>query len=86
MPTYTYKCEKCDFVFDEFHGMNETIDKCRDCGAAAKRLVSGSSNIQKRHNFRKKKAGHLVKQYIKDVKEEVKHEKKRILEQEYKSK
>ena len=86
MPTYTYRCEKRDCVFDQFHGMNESIDTCGDCGSPVKRVVSNSSNVRRLPNFGKKKAGSLVKQYIKDVKEEIKHEKKRILEREYETK
>ena len=33
MPTYDYRCEKCDHVFELFHGMTETPEiECPECG------------------------------------------------------
>lgn len=31
MPTYIYKCEKCNNTFKAFHGMNDTLTECLDC-------------------------------------------------------
>jgi len=32
MPTYTYKCDKCEIEWDEFHGMNDPPPKeCPEC-------------------------------------------------------
>ena len=83
MPTYTYRCEKCDLTFEEFHSMSEVLEKCHKCNSSVERVVSKNINIKKNHNFSRKKPGNVVKQYIKDVKEEIKQEKKRILTQEY---
>lgn len=35
MPTYTYKCEKCDLVFEHFHAMSETLEHCVTCNPPA---------------------------------------------------
>jgi len=83
MPTYCYRCDKCEVTFEEFHGMSETVDTCRECGSAVKRVLSRTFNIKKNNNFGKKKPGALVKQYIKDTKEELRQEKKRITTQEF---
>jgi hypothetical protein len=63
--------------------MSETVDTCRECGSAVKRVLSRTLNIKKNNNFGKKKPGTLVKQYIKDAKEELRQEKERIVKQEF---
>ena len=83
MPTYCYKCEKCNVTFEEFHGMTESVDACRHCGSPVSRVIPRTLNIKKNKNFKKKKPGTLVKQYIKDTKKELQREKKRILTQEF---
>jgi putative FmdB family regulatory protein len=44
MPTYEYFCNNCG-VFEEFHGINQKLDKCPKCGAEVRRLISRNSNI-----------------------------------------
>jgi putative FmdB family regulatory protein len=44
MPTYEYFCSKCG-VFEKFHGINQTLDKCPKCGSNVRRLISQNSNI-----------------------------------------
>ena len=62
--------------------MSETVDKCIECEASVRRCLTRKSNIYKNDRFGQKKPGEVVKQYIEDIKEEVKKEKKRILSQE----
>ena len=31
MPTYIYKCDKCDNTFKTFHGMNDVLTEGVDC-------------------------------------------------------
>jgi len=66
--------------------MSETVDKCGKCEGPVERILSSPFNIKKNNNFGKKRPGNIVKQYIKDVKKEIKQEKHRILTQEYKPK
>jgi len=86
MPTYIYRCNDCELTFEEFHLMSETVEKCEKCGNPVKRVLSNTFNVRKGKNFRGKKPGNVVKQYIKDVKEEIKQEKERIITQEYEAK
>ncbi|HYH05018.1 MAG TPA: FmdB family zinc ribbon protein [Bacillota bacterium] len=44
MPTYEYLCSNCG-VFEEFHGMNQTLEKCPRCNGEVRRLISQNSNI-----------------------------------------
>jgi putative FmdB family regulatory protein len=45
MPTYEYKCDKCDHVLEVEHSINATHKfKCPECGhKSAQRLISCSS-------------------------------------------
>lgn len=52
MPTYSYRCTKCEKVFDAFHSMNCTSTQyCPECGAAGNKLMSASSVIFKGSGF-----------------------------------
>lgn len=31
MPTYIYKCNKCESSFKAHHGMNDVLSECLDC-------------------------------------------------------
>ena len=86
MPTYRYECEGCALIFEKFHLMSETLERCEKCNSSVKRLVTSTFNINKNKNLGTKKPGNIVNQYIKDVKEEIKQEKKRISTQEYEKK
>lgn len=46
MPTYDYKCEKCNTEFEEFQSMSdEPIATCPKCKAKAKRQFSAGAGI-----------------------------------------
>ena len=46
MPTYDYKCPKCDKVQERFHGMNEIPTViCEQCPAVMIRMVGAGSGI-----------------------------------------
>lgn len=46
MPTYDYKCKKCNNTFEIFHKMSESPKiKCPKCGSIAERILSYNSNI-----------------------------------------
>ena len=46
MPTYAYRCPKCEHTFEEFHGIKDTKPrKCPECGARAVRVPSGGAGL-----------------------------------------
>ncbi len=46
MPTYDYKCKKCEHIFETFHGMSEEpAVECPSCGGAMKRLIGGGLGV-----------------------------------------
>ncbi len=54
MPTYSYKCKKCGFVFDVFKRINDTSEeKCPKCGGPSKKIITSGDGgiIFKGHGF-----------------------------------
>ena len=46
MPTYDYKCPKCETVFEVVHKMSARhVAKCPKCGTRAERQLSGGHGI-----------------------------------------
>ena len=47
MPNYDYKCMKCEYIFERFHGINEEISfSCPECTSTkVERQISGGSGI-----------------------------------------
>ena len=46
MPTYDYKCEKCDHIFEHFQAMSDApLTKCAKCDGKIRRLVGGGSGL-----------------------------------------
>ena len=82
MPRYVYRCRQCDHVFTKTHSMSEKLKDCLACEAVDSLFRIPSSTIRK--VSKKKKVGEVVKQHIKDTKEEVKKEKEKMRKQEFK--
>jgi len=46
MPTYDYKCENCDHMFEYFQAMSDIpLKECPECTGKIRRLVSGGSGL-----------------------------------------
>jgi len=46
VPTYEYKCNKCEEAFEYFQKMSEDpLRECPVCGGELKRLISGGAGI-----------------------------------------
>ncbi len=46
MPTYDYKCEKCERTFEYFQSMSDdTLTVCKECNGSLKRLIGGGLGI-----------------------------------------
>ena len=46
MPTYDYKCTKCQYTFEHFQSMSEEpLLECPKCSNTLRRLISGGTGI-----------------------------------------
>ncbi len=46
MPTYVYRCRKCEHRFELFHSMtDETVKRCPECRARADRVPAAGAGI-----------------------------------------
>ena len=69
MPTYEYKCEECEKVFDVLQKLNsDPVETCIDCGGKVEKLISASS-------FQFKGSGWYVTDYKKKDSDKDKHKK-----------
>ena len=65
MPTYDYKCEKCDHTFEESLKIVDrrapTESPCSECGGEVKQIIVapyfGYDNIHTRHSTKNKEPG-----------------------------
>jgi len=71
MPTYDYRCRKCEHQFEVFHGINDrSIQKCPRCGGRARKVpASGVGLIFKGTGF------YITDYRSKDYKDKAKAEK-----------
>ncbi|TET17427.1 MAG: zinc ribbon domain-containing protein [Candidatus Cloacimonadota bacterium] len=52
MPTYEYKCGKCQKTFEIFHNISKTMRTCAECGGKLQKLmVPGGGVIFKGSGF-----------------------------------
>ena len=87
MPTYTYECKDCNEIFDEFHLMSETLEKCRKCDSSEiKKIISKQSSVVIKGRSSKGKVGSVVNEYIKNATEDLKDQKKHLSTKEHKVK
>jgi putative FmdB family regulatory protein len=46
MPTYDYKCQKCEHIFEAFQNITaEPLKKCPECAGKLKRLIGAGAGI-----------------------------------------
>ncbi len=46
MPTYDYKCKKCERLFEVVQSMNDKpLTKCEECGGVLKRLIGAGAGL-----------------------------------------
>mgnify|MGYP003653419198 CR=1 FL=1 len=85
MPRYSYFCESCKNGFEITHSIKERLEKCENCQAyALRKLPSIPIYITKNKEKESREVGSLVEEYIEKNKEQLKDEKKKFKEAEYK--
>ena len=88
MPRYAYLCEKCNKPFQIVHSIKEKLVDCQECDTegSLKRIPSMPLVLNKKEDNQKQEAGTLVKEYIEDMRGELKQEKEELRSQTYKDK
>ena len=46
MPTYEYRCDSCDYAFEEFQSIkDDPINECPKCGESVRKLISTGAGL-----------------------------------------
>ena len=75
MPKYTYACVECKETYEVFHGMQDDLQVCSLCGSKNIEKKPSMFSLNK-DNSDDKQVGDLVKQAIKNFREELNEQKK----------
>jgi len=83
VPIYSYYCEKCEEAFETFHLMSEACEVCDLCEVEGflKKVPSIIGNFK---FVDSSTPGKVVKEFIKNSKQDLKEEKKILRKQEHK--
>jgi putative FmdB family regulatory protein len=82
VPKYAYKCKECDHAFEAVHGMFVKLRNCDECATDGSLFrVPSVAYSTKNKAPPEKKTGEIVKDFIRDAKQEVKEEKKKMKEE-----
>ena len=86
MPRYIYKCSNCEEVLQIIHSIKEKLKDCEGCDTEGSltRIPSMPLILTKKQNNEKRQVGSFVKEYIENVKEDLKDEKEEMSKQVYK--
>ena len=76
MPKYIYKCNSCEVVLGLYHSMSESVSDCTQCGATDSLIKKPPSFNLEQKQGADKKIGSVVKESIKDFKEDLDEQKK----------
>ena len=78
MPVYVYRCRDCRKTFEKRHGMFFEQKQCVHCFGTDIFKVPSVEYTGKKEEQGKQRTGKVVDEYIRDVKEEIKAEKKNL--------
>jgi rRNA maturation endonuclease Nob1 len=87
MPKYVYRCHQCEGEFELRHSIGKTCEKCIICNqsGAFTRIPSSVFLSKKDDKFNEKnKPGSVVKETIKEIKEELSQERRNLSKRIYK--
>jgi len=79
MPTYVYKCKKCEFIIEYFHSYKVKKTTCEKCGQESlEKMLNTPINIRKAITKKGSKPGEVIKDTIEETKEEIKKDKEKM--------
>ena len=84
MPKYVYECKECGIIKEVVHSMQEKLKDCAECDTmnTLRRIPSFNLMIGTTGHTQ---AGEKVKEFIEDVKEEIKRERSDLKKREYRN-
>ncbi len=80
MPVYCYRCHACEAEFEVRHSMSFDDQSCTLCESKSVFRIPSLTEIKK--SFTSTKPGKVVREYIEDVKQEIKNEKTKLRSEE----
>ena len=86
MPKYVYRCHQCESEFEVIHSLGKYCELCTICNQTGvfTRIPSSVFLNKKNDKFgEKNKAGSVVKETIKEIKEELFQERERLSNRTY---
>lgn len=85
MPKYTYRCEKCEETFEIVHSMSTKLKKKDDCidECNLTKIPAKITIIKKETASGKRKVGDVVNDSIESFKEDLKSQRKDLLNKVY---
>ena len=85
MPKYTYRCNKCEEVFDVRHSMSEDLTDCIKCenSETLEKVPNTFVALNQKTNENNKnlKVGQLTNQKIEEFREDLSQQKKELREE-----
>jgi len=74
MPRYAYRCNSCSAEFLTMHGINDTLQICKECtsaGSLVRLVTTPSYEIKKKST---NKVGKLTEDFIEESREDLKRQ------------
>jgi|TARA_R100000388_G_C7125526_1_gene102981 rRNA maturation endonuclease Nob1 len=87
MPKYVYRCHQCEGEFEIRHSIGKSCEICKICNQAGEftRIPSSVFLNKKDDKFgEKNKPGSVVKETIKEIREEISQERRNLSNRMYK--
>tara|TARA_B100000676_G_C17997377_1_gene798705 strand:+ start:641 stop:898 length:258 start_codon:yes stop_codon:yes gene_type:complete len=83
MPRYQYECDECGFELLVRHSMEETLVECPSCESEALVRIMPNISLPVKRDKASPQAGTLVKEAIREAREEVKKDLRKAQKEEY---
>ena len=81
MPRYLYRCNECDEEYQELHSIKEKLTNCKLCDTKNSLIrVPSAFTTAHKNKAPKQKPGNLVKEFIEESKEDLRHQKEDLEE------
>jgi putative FmdB family regulatory protein len=76
MPTYVYRCDFCEHLFEAIHSYKERLEDCPACSEkkSLKKQLNTPIYLLRKNQDRKKQAGEVVREEIRRNKEDLKRQ------------